>query len=349
MKRYTDGVTTFGLSDVFAARTHLAGVIHATPLRCSRGISALLGRDVYFKFENLQRTGSFKIRGAYHKLCGDVAEGRSVVAASAGNHAQGVALAASLCGKPATVVMPKNAPRSKIKATLGYGARVILSGNNYHEAYQVARRVCAEKGAVFIHAFDDPRIIAGQGTVGLEILEVLPDVDTVVVPVGGGGLIAGISYVVKELKPSVKVVGVIATHAPSLLLSVERGVPVEVPVKATIADGIAVDRPGDLPFQFIRRYVDEVVAVDEEAVGRAILLLLTRTKTLAEGAGAVGLAAFLENKVAGPGKKACIVLSGGNIDPPVLARVATGRKTALRGKEIRERHRTFEQDSTHSS
>jgi threonine dehydratase len=334
-------VNNLKIADVQEARRKLRPIVRRTPLDYSRTISELLRREVYLKYENLQRTGSFKIRGAYYKMCGLAHTDRGVVAASAGNHAQGVALAAAEHGLTATVVMPRQAPGSKIQATMGYGARVILAGQNYDEAYAEASRIAEESGATFIPAFDDPEIIAGQGTIGFEIIEDLPDVEAVLVPVGGGGLISGIGLVVKSLKPDTRVIGVTTVNAPAALLSRHRGKLQEVPVGRTIADGIAVKRPGTLPLELIRRYVDDIVAVEEEFIAKSLLVLLSRTKTLVEGAGAVGLAALLSDKVRDPARKLAIVLSGGNIDATTIARIIVSRKRMTSGKELEVWRRNF--------
>jgi threonine dehydratase len=224
---------------------------------------------------------------------------------------------------------------------MGYGARVILAGQNYDEAYAEASRIAEESGATFIPAFDDPEIIAGQGTIGFEIIEDLPDVEAVLVPVGGGGLISGIGLVVKSLKPDTRVIGVTTVNAPAALLSRHRGKLQEVPVGRTIADGIAVKRPGTLPLELIRRYVDDIVAVEEEFIAKSLLVLLSRTKTLVEGAGAVGLAALLSDKVRDPARKLAIVLSGGNIDATTIARIIVSRKRMTSGKELEVWRRNF--------
>ncbi len=328
------------LAHVQEARRTLAGVIHQTPLESSRTISALLGRRIYFKMENLQRTGSFKFRGAYNKISRLPSGGPGVVAASAGNHAQGVALAAGRRGLSAVVVMPRTTPRGKIRAAAGYGARVVLAGRDYWEAWVAAERIAAETGAQPIPAFDDPEIIAGQGTIGFEILERLPDVDAVLVPMGGGGLISGVALVVKTLKPDTRVVGVAVRAAPALFLSHRAGVVCDVPVTATLADGIAVKRPGELNFRYIRRFVDDVVLVNEREIAAAIRLLLARAKTVVEGAGAVGLAALLGDRVGFQGRRVVVILSGGNIEAATLARAALAVKKLPRGQDSSIRYRS---------
>lgn len=322
------------LADVHEARYRLAGVIKPTPLEYSRTISELLGSQVFFKMENLQRTGSFKIRGAYNKLFRLPDASRGVVAASAGNHAQGVALAAARRGVPATVVMPCNAPRNKICATAGYGARVVLAGRDYWDACRTAARIAEDSGALLVPAFEDPDVIAGQGTIGFEILERLPDIDAVLVPMGGGGLISGIGLVIKTLKPGTRVIGVAARAAPALFLSRRAGGLREIPVLPTLADGIAVKRPGKLNFRYIQEFVDDIVLVDEPEIAQAILLILSRAKVVVEGAGAVGLAALLAGRVNLHGRKLAVVLSGGNIDAAAIAGVALKGKKLLTRQDI---------------
>lgn len=294
----------------------LEGIIHRTPVDYSRTFSELTGCNVYFKTENLQKTGSFKIRGAYYKISRLTSRQRErgVVTASAGNHAQGVAYAAARAGISATVVMPVTAPISKVEATREYGANVVLAGRGYDDAYTRALELQAQTGATFIHGFDDPDIIAGQGTVGLEVLEQLPQLDVLVVPVGGGGLLAGTALAVKSRRPEVRVVGVQSTGAPAMYMSYRRRRWQESGPACTLADGIAVCRPGKLTFELVGRYVDEVVTVDDEEIARAITMLLERSKLVVEGAGAAGLAALMQGRAAQPGGHVAVVLSGGNID-----------------------------------
>lgn len=320
------------------AALRLEGVAHRTPLDFSETFSAHTGSLVYLKLENLQKTGSFKIRGAFNKMCrlGEEEKARGVVTASAGNHAQGVAYAAARAGIEATVVMPESAPMAKVEATRGYGARVVLAGRGYDEAHEEALRLCEETGATYIHGFDDADIVAGQATLGLEILEQLPDVEVIVVPVGGGGLASGVAFIVKSLRPEVKVFGVQASGAASTYRSFQAGTRVELPRVETFADGIAVRRPGRLTFDLMRRYLDGVVAVDDEEIARAVLLLLERSKIVVEGAGAVGLAALLEGRLAFSERRVAVVLSGGNIDMNVISNiierglVRSGRRVRLR-------------------
>ena len=310
------------MDDVLAARKLLDGVVRTTPLEHSRVLQARVGGPVFLKCENLQRTGSFKLRGAYVRIArldpGERSGG--VVAASAGNHAQGVALAASLLGAAATVFMPVNAPLPKVAATKAYGAEVHLFGSTVDEALVAATEYAEERGAVFIHPFDHPDVIAGQGTVGLELIEQCPDVQTVLVCTGGGGLVSGVGVAIKAVRPEVRVVAVQAEEAAAFPGSLAAGRPVPVDRMATMADGIAVGCPGTVTFDHVQAVVDEVVTVSEEALSRALLLCLERAKLVVEPAGVAGVAALLEEprRFEAP---AVAVLSGGNIDPVLLARV----------------------------
>ena len=326
-----------GLDDVAAAREILTGVILATPLLRSRVLSERIGGPVYLKCENLQRTGSFKARGAYlriYRLSG-AERSRGVIAASAGNHAQGVAFAAALLDAKATVVMPEGAPLPKIAATNAYGAEVILHGTTVEHALARARELAAERGLIFIHPFDHPDLVTGQGTVGLEIVEQCPDVRTIAVPMGGGGLASGIAIAAKGSKPAVRVLGVQADAAAPFPASLAAGHPVSVTCGATMADGIAVARPGELTFAVLARLADRVVTVSEESLSRALLLCLERSKQVVEPAGAAAVAALLEHSRAFE-PPVVAVLSGGNIDPLLLAKVlrhglaAAGRYLAFR-------------------
>lgn len=303
------------------ARQRLRGVIHCTPLDFSATFSRLTGSQVYLKLENLQKTGSFKIRGAYNKICtlDDASREKGVIAASAGNHAQGVAYAARHAGIKSFIVMPESASISKVVATQGYGAQIFLAGEDYDQAYTHALVLQKETNAIFVHSFDDPDIIAGQGTIALELLAALPDLEAIVVPVGGGGLIAGIAFAVKTHKPAVKVFGVQSKSAPAVYLLFRKKETTELSKAHTIADGIDVHRPGKLTFEFISRYVDDLVLVDEEEIAEAILLLLERSKIMVEGAGAVGLAALLHGKISLPAKKVVVILSGGNVDTNIIS------------------------------
>jgi threonine dehydratase len=281
--------------------------------------------DIYLKTENLQVTGSFKLRGAYYKISQltDEQKAAGIIACSAGNHAQGVALAATRMGAKSTVCMPDGAPISKVEATKRLGAEVCLVPGAYDDAYARALELQAETGATFIHPFDDDEVIAGQGTIGLEMLDQLPDADAVVVPIGGGGLISGVATAIKSLNPNVKVYGVQAEHAPSMFESRLRGEPVTLEAVDTFADGIAVKHPGDITFATCQKYVDEIVTVSEDEIATAILSLMENQKLIAEGAGAVGVAAVLFGKLPVEGKKVICLISGGNIDVNILSRVIT--------------------------
>ena len=310
------------VEDVKAARALLDGVIRDTPVQGSRPLAERVGGPVWLKCENLQRAGSFKIRGAYTRIARlSPEQSRSgVVAASAGNHAQGVALAASLRGIAATVFMPEGAPIPKVAATRAYGAEVRFAGHTIDEALQEALAFAEQSGAVLVHPFDHPDIVAGQGTVGLEVLEQVPDVRTVVVCTGGGGLLAGVALAVKSTRPDVRVVGVQAESAAAFPASLAAGHPVALDRMATMADGIAVGCPGPVPFAIVREMVDEIVTVSEESLSRALLLCLERAKMVVEPAGGAGVAAVLDDprKYEPP---VAVVLSGGNIDPLLLMRV----------------------------
>jgi threonine dehydratase len=310
------------LADIEAARGVLAGVSITTPMEESRWLSALVGGPVSLKCENLQRTGSFKARGAYVRISRLSAEerARGVVAASAGNHAQGVALAAQLLGIRATVFMPEGAPIPKEKATRGYGAEVVFEGRYLEDALVAARRFEAETGAVLIHPFDHTDIVAGQGTCGLEIVEQAPDLETVLVPTGGGGLLAGIAIAVKAVRPEVRVVGVQAAGAAAYPDSLRQGRPVPLSSMQTMADGIAVGVPGEITFAAVRDHVDDIVTVSEESMSRALLALVERAKMVVEPAGAAAVAAMLDQPSAFR-TPAVAVLSGGNIDPLLLGKV----------------------------
>ncbi len=315
-------MTEVTLADIEAARELLRGVAIETPMEESRWLSALVGGPVHLKCENLQRTGSFKTRGAYTRISrlSEEERSRGVVAASAGNHAQGVALAAQLLGIHATVFMPEGAPIPKEKATRGYGADVIFEGRYLEDSLKAARAYEAETGAVLIHPFDHVDIVAGQGTVGLEIIEQAPDVQTVLVPTGGGGLLSGIAIAVKALRPEVRVVGVQAKGAAAYPGSLEQGCPVPLTEMKTMADGIAVGLPGDITFAAVRDHCDEIITVSEESMSRALLALVERAKMVVEPAGAAAVAALLDQPTAFR-TPAVAVLSGGNIDPLLLGKV----------------------------
>ena len=308
--------------DVAAARDQLKGIISTTPLVRSRALSEKLGGPVYFKCENMQRTGSFKVRGGYLRLARLSAQerDRGVVAASAGNHAQGVAFAAAGLGIKAAVYMPEGAPLPKIEATRGYGADVILHGSSVEESMAAALAQTEEQGSVYIHPFDHPDVIAGQGTLGLEILEQCPTVRTIVLPVGGGGLAAGVAVAVKAARPEVRIVGVQAEAAAPLPASMAAGHPVRVETRPTMADGIAVKAVGEITFQILSELADRVLTASEDALARALLLCLERAKQLVEPAGAAGVAGLLEQPHAFE-PPVVALLSGGNIDPLLLARV----------------------------
>ena len=296
--------------------------IKKTPLIHSPTFSDLTNSDIYLKAEFRQRTGSFKIRGAYFKikLLSDVEKKHGVVAASAGNHAQGVAFASSLEKIPCTIVMPKNASPAKVAATRGYGAKVVLEGINYDESSSKAKEISKQTGATMIHAFDDPQVIAAQGVIGLEILEQLPDVDEVYLPIGGGGLAAGTLIAIKEKNPNIKIVGVQSKSFPSMYESVKRGSLIESGGDKTIADGISVKMPGRLTFDIIKELIDEIVLVDDTEITKAMFLLMERMKFVVEPAGAASLA-YLISKKPSPGKKVVAVLAGGNIDMYLLGQI----------------------------
>lgn len=323
--------------DVAAARKLLRDVISDTPVLHSRVLSEAVAGPVYLKAENLQRTGSFKVRGAYNRIARltDGERARGVVAASAGNHAQGVAFAAGLLGCTATVVMPQGAPLPKVQATRGYGAQVILHGHNVEDALREALAVAERTGAVFIHPYDHPDIVAGQGTLGLEVFEQCPQVRTVVIPVGGGGLAAGVAVAIRGLDPDIRVVGVQAEAVAPYPGSLAAGHPVSVKPTPTMADGIAVSQPGDIPFGILADLAERVVTVSEESLSRGLLLCLERAKQVVEPAGAAGVAAVLEH-ARDFTPPVVVVLSGGNIDPLLLVKLlrhgltAAGRYLAFR-------------------
>ncbi len=312
------------LADIEQARERVDDALHTTPFAKSEPFSKVCGASVFFKFENLHMTGSFKERGALNKLLTLTPEERAkgVIAASAGNHAQGVAFHAGRLGIRATIVMPEATPLIKVSSTRSFGAQVVLAGLNYDEAYAEARRIQQEQGLTFVHPFDDREVIAGQGTMALEILEQNPYLDYVVVPIGGGGLASGVAVAIKEVNPKIKVIGVQASAIASMKASVASGHLETLEAASTLADGIAVKRPGSLTFPLIQRYVDDIVTVDDEEIANAILLLLEREKTVVEGAGAVPLAALLNRKIPkAAGRKVGMILSGGNIDVNTLARI----------------------------
>lgn len=312
------------LDKVYHANYALKEAIRQTDLIYSPVLSKESGCELYLKTENLQVTGSFKVRGAYYKISqlNDEEKSRGVIACSAGNHAQGVALASKKFGIKSIICMPDGAPLSKVEATKSYGAEVVLVPGVYDDAHNRAEELKAEKGYTFIHPFDDEDVIAGQGTIGLEIAEQLKDADAVIVPVGGGGLISGVAFAIKSLNPKIRVYGVQAAGAPSMLNSLEHKKIETLPSVSTVADGIAVKEPGRLTFDLCSRYVDGIVSVTDDQVSAAILALIEKQKMIAEGAGAVALAAVLFNKLPNvAGKKVVCLISGGNIDVTILSRV----------------------------
>lgn len=311
------------LGDIKRAYERLKGTAKKTTIDESRTLSEMTGNRVFLKAENLQKTGAFKIRGAFNKimsLTGDE-KAKGVIAASAGNHAQGVALAATSAGILSTIVMPEGAPVTKVTATKGYGASVILWGQSYDDAYKKALEIQSQTGATFVHAFDDPDVIAGQGTIALEMLEEIPETQYIIVPVGGGGLISGIAVAAKALKPDIKVIGVQAEGAASAFVSRSNNRITELASVRTIADGIAVKKIGKLTFSVIQKYVDDIVTVKDEEIAHAILNLLERSKLVVEGAGAVGVAALMYNKIDVKNSNIVVLLSGGNIDVNMISRI----------------------------
>lgn len=323
------------LDKVYQAAYTLKEVARKTDLIYAKNLSK--ESEIYLKTENLQMTGSFKLRGAYYKISRltDEQKKAGIIACSAGNHAQGVALAATKMGIKSVVCMPDGAPISKVEATKSLGAEVKLVPGTYDDAYEEAICLQKETGATFIHPFDDDEVIAGQGTIGLEILEQIEDVDAIVVPIGGGGLIAGVAYVVKHLRPEVKIYGVQAERASAMVESRKAGQTITLPTVSTFADGIAVKHPGTTTFEIISKYVDDIVTVSEDEIATAILTLIEKQKLIAEGAGAVSVAAAMFNKLPIKGKKTVCLVSGGNIDVNILSRVitrglvTTGRTTSL--------------------
>ncbi|MFC4448474.1 threonine ammonia-lyase [Halorussus aquaticus] len=319
-------MTDVTLSDIETARERFdETVVQRTDIERSRSLSEMTGAEVHLKMEHLQRTGSFKTRGAYNKLQQVAERGTAnrVVAASAGNHAQGVALAATKTGIDSTIVMPENAPQAKVEATRGYGADVELRGEDFRAAMEYARSLTEADDTEFVHAYDDPAIVAGQGTIGVEVHEQMPDADTVVVPIGGGGLIGGVSAALAELDPAVRVVGVQAEQAATVPESLDKGIPASIDSPKTIADGIATGGISELTLGLIEEHVDEVVTVTDDEIARAELLLLERAKQLVEAAGASSVAAVLSEDLDVTGETVVPVLSGGNIDISMLQTVLT--------------------------
>jgi threonine dehydratase len=311
------------LSDVQAALGRIRADIRVSPCPRSETFSAVTGNSIYLKMDNQQRTGAFKERGALNRILSlsSNERARGVIAASAGNHAQGVSYHAERHGVPARIVMPLPTPLTKVSATRAYGAEVVLHGTNYDEAYENAMELSQQDSLVLIHAFDDESVIAGQGTLGLEILQQHPDVEVIVSPIGGGGLIGGVACAVKESRPSVKVYGVQPSRIPSMKAAIAAGKPVTLDSAKTIADGIAVRRAGDYTLPLVQKYVDDIVTVEEEEIANAILLLLEREKTLAEGAGAAAIAAVLNRKIELQNKRVAVLVCGGNIDVTLLSRI----------------------------
>jgi threonine dehydratase len=311
------------LADVKAALCRIRESIYLSPCARSETFSRLTGNSVFLKLDNLQRTGAFKERGALNKLLtlSEKERARGVIAASAGNHAQGVAYHAGRHGVHAQICMPLTTPLTKVSATRGYGADVVLQGANYDEAYEEAVKRSQQQHLTLVHAFDDDAVIAGQGTLGLEILQQHGEIEAIVAPIGGGGLIGGIACAVKESHPKVEIFGVQPAKLPSMKVAIAEGHPVTLSPAATIADGIAVRRAGDRTLPLVRKYVDDIVTVDEEEIANAILLLLEREKTLAEGAGAAAIAALLNHKLPLAGKKVAVLVCGGNIDVTLLSRI----------------------------
>ncbi len=311
------------LKEIEKAAQRLKGTIHRTKIEKNTTFSNMAGGEVYLKFENQQKTGSFKIRGASNKIAALIERGeiKAGVASSAGNHAQGVAYASHVHGIPATIVMPKSTPIAKVAATEGYGAKVVLHGDCYDDAYNKAVEIQETEGATFLHPYDDLEVMAGQGTIGIEILEDLPTVDMVLVPAGGGGLLAGVAACIKHINPRVQIIGVQAEGAPAIAESFKQKKHVTTDSVKTIADGIAVKVPGTKTVELINKYADDVVTVSENEISAAILLLLERTKQVVEPAGATPLAAVLNGKVDVKNKKVACVLSGGNIDVSFIQRI----------------------------
>ncbi|MGQ0794447.1 MAG: threonine ammonia-lyase [Deltaproteobacteria bacterium] len=309
------------LKQIKDAARKLRDVAYKTPSAYSYSLSDISGANVHLKLENLQRAGSFKIRGAYNKLSKIRRKVKNVIAASAGNHAQGVALAARLLGMNSTIVMPEITPINKILAVKSYGAEVILHGNNFDDAIHRAREVERESGDTFIHAFDDADIIAGQGTIGLEIADAVKNIDAVFVPIGGGGLISGIATAIKEINPRVRVIGVQSANIASMYMSIKKGEVVEAPSAQTIADGIAIKRPGGITLEIVKRHVDDIVRVEESEIEEALLLLTERKRIVVEGAGAAALAGLIKLKNDYRRRNVAVVVSGGNIDINTLAKI----------------------------
>lgn len=310
-------------SDIVNAQSVLKNVVKHTPLERSKSFSAMADAEVFLKLENLQATGSFKVRGAYYKIKNltSAEASKGVICASAGNHAQGVAYAATNLGVKSTIFMPIFAPPLKVIATRAYGAEVVLTGETFDDALTAATEFGEKTGATFVHPFNDPFVIAGQGTIGLEIFEKLRDVDDVLVPIGGGGLISGIAIALKQLNPRIRLIGVEANGAQSMKMSVEEGKPITLNSANTIADGIAVKSPGNITYEIIRKLVDEIVVVNDAEMARTVYLLLQRAKILTEPAGVAAMAAVLNKKVKIKGRKVVSVISGGNANMSILEQI----------------------------
>ena len=309
------------LINIQEAQKRLDGIVIKTPFVSSFSLSEITGSKIYLKLESLQRTGSFKIRGAYNKLSQISEKNISVIAASAGNHAQGVALAAKLLGIKSRVVMPENTAVNKMLTVKELGSEIILEGNSFDEAYKYARKLELESGDTFVHPYDDPDIISGQGTVGLEIVEDLKVIDVIFVPVGGGGLISGVAIALKEINPEIKVIGVESINSASLSISLKSGRITETEDKRTIADGIAVKRIGELNFEIAKKYVDDVILVTEDEIEEALMVLAKKKRLVVEGSGAVGLAALLKIENQYKDKNVVLLISGGNIDINLLSKI----------------------------
>jgi len=326
------------LEDVQAARARIGDSVVVSRCALSNAFTRMTGNQVFLKFENLQMTGSYKERGALNKILTLTPEERDkgLVAASAGNHAQAVSHHATQRGISAQICMPLATPLNKVMATKRFGGDVVLYGANYDEACEEAMRLCAESGRTFIHPFDDDAVMAGQGTLGLELLEQVPDLEVLVTSIGGGGMISGVACALKEMNPKIRVVGVQTARLPSMKVAVAKGEAVTLPVASTLADGIAVRRAGERTLEMVKRYVDEIVTVEEDEIANAILLLLEREKTLVEGAGAAPIAALLHRKIPLGGKNVGVVISGGNLDVSILSRIIE-RGLAEDGRMVRLR------------
>lgn len=325
MNEKAPNLSDVNLNMIESAKQTISSVIKKTEMEKSMSLSQLVSAEVFLKFENTQYTGSFKLRGAFNKISHLTSQERSggVIASSAGNHAQGVAFSATKAGVKSTIVMPKHAPLVKVAATEGYGAKVILHGESYDEAYQEARRLQDLHGYTFVHPYEDPYIIAGQGTIGLEVLSVASDLDSVIVPIGGGGLISGIAIAAKSINPKIKILGVQSNQVPSMYNRKYPDTAKQIVAKpTTIADGISVKAASTEIFEnFISRFVDEIVLVDDDELSEAITFLMERSKTVCEGSGAAGVAALMKNKFQSFGKKTCVILCGGNIDINIINKV----------------------------